>query len=224
MIWGIITAILFIITAGRFITKRWIKSANKFMGKIHKIVGLMLIVMVADHIIMTWSLRKQRPVEIYISGAVMLICSIVAVVSWACRRKLGVQWIKIHRATAIIILLCLIFHVYEGISSLSEYKKSVADITVHNIDVKGIADGTYTGDCNVGYIYAKVQVKVENGSITSVELLEHRTERGQNAESIVDNVVKEQKIDVDTVSGATNSSKVILKAVENALKGEKSNE
>jgi uncharacterized protein with FMN-binding domain len=33
----------------------------------------------------------------------------------------------------------------------------------------------------------------------------------------VDQIVSEQKIDVDAISGATNSSKVIKKAVENAL-------
>lgn len=33
-------------------------------------------------------------------------------------------------------------------------------------------------------------------------------------------IIEEQKIDVDTISGATNSSTVIKKAVENALKGE----
>ena len=34
---------------------------------------------------------------------------------------------------------------------------------------------------------------------------------------IVDNVVATQKIDVDAVSGATNSSNVIKKAIENAV-------
>lgn len=33
--------------------------------------------------------------------------------------------------------------------------------------------------------------------------------------------IEEQKIDVDVVSGATNSSTVVKKAVENALTGEK---
>lgn len=40
------------------------------------------------------------------------------------------------------------------------------------------------------------------------------------AETIIDKIIDEQKIDVDAVSGATNSSTVIKKAVENALKGE----
>ena len=44
---------------------------------------------------------------------------------------------------------------------------------------------------------------------------------GNKAETIVDDVVDKQTLDVDTVSGATVSSKVILKSIENALlKGE----
>ncbi len=45
--------------------------------------------------------------------------------------------------------------------------------------------------------------------------------RGSRAEVVVDRIIEEQKIDVDAVSGATNSSTVIKKAVENALTAEK---
>jgi len=41
--------------------------------------------------------------------------------------------------------------------------------------------------------------------------------RGKPAEAVLDNIIKEQKIKVDAVSGATNSSIVLEKAVENAL-------
>ena len=71
------------------------------------------------------------------------------------------------------------------------------------------------------FIYAKVEVTVQNGEITNINILEHRNERGKTAEVIADSIVDEQKIDVDAISGATNSSTVIKKAVENALKSRK---
>ena len=43
------------------------------------------------------------------------------------------------------------------------------------------------------------------------------TERGKTAETIIDNMVKEQKLEADAVTNATNSNKVIIKACENAL-------
>ncbi|WP_313562885.1 FMN-binding protein [Ruminiclostridium cellobioparum] len=48
--------------------------------------------------------------------------------------------------------------------------------------------------------------------------------RGAKAEAIVDKIISEQSVTVDVISGATNSSKVILKAVENALESQKDNQ
>lgn len=63
-----------------------------------------------------------------------------------------------------------------------------------------------------------MKVKVQNGTVTDIEILEHKNGRGGPAEIITDRIIEEQRIDVDAVSGATNSSIVIKKAVENALK------
>lgn len=82
-------------------------------------------------------------------------------------------------------------------------------------------DGVYVGEYDVNLIYAKVEVTVENGKITGITILEHKNEPGKSAEIVIDKIIKEQKINVDAVSGATNSSTVIKKAVEKALGGEK---
>ena len=71
------------------------------------------------------------------------------------------------------------------------------------------------------FVYAKVEVTVQNGVIAGIDILEHKNGRGSRAEVVVDRIIEEQKIEVDAVSGATNSSTVIKKAVENALTGEK---
>lgn len=63
-----------------------------------------------------------------------------------------------------------------------------------------------------------MEVTVQNGEITNINILEHRNERGIAADAITNKIVDEQKIDVDAISGATNSSTIIKKAVENALK------
>ena len=69
----------------------------------------------------------------------------------------------------------------------------------------------------MGYIYAKVRVAVKGGEIASIDLLEHRNERGAAGEGVLERIVSEQNVGVDAVSSATNSSRVIEKAVENAL-------
>ncbi len=123
----------------------------------------------------------------------------------------------------IIMLLLLVGFVW-GIlylKSVADYKKAVKGITFEDINISDIPDGVYVGEYDVNFIYAKVEVTVQNGEITNVNILEHRHERGKTAEVIADKIVGEQKIDVDAISGATNSSTVIKKAVENALKSSK---
>ncbi len=67
------------------------------------------------------------------------------------------------------------------------------------------------GEYDVDFIYAKVEVTIQNGRITTIHILEHRQERGKAAEVIADKIVDEQKIEVDAISGATNSNTVIKK-------------
>ena len=104
------------------------------------------------------------------------------------------------------------------LKSVADYRKAVRETTFEDINISDIPDGVYVGEYDVDFIYAKVEVAVQNGEITNINILEHRHERGKAAEVITDSIVDEQKVDVDAISGATNSSTVIKKAVENALK------
>lgn len=53
-----------------------------------------------------------------------------------------------------------------------------------------------------------------------IEILKHRNGKGKKAEVIIDDVIKEQSLLVDAVTGATISSRAIFKAIEDALKSE----
>lgn len=120
-------------------------------------------------------------------------------------------------AITVLFLICLIFTaVY--LKSVADYKNAVKEITLGSVDISHIPDGIYVGECDVNFVYAKVEVTVQNGKITDIAILEHKNGRGKPAEIVVDRIMEEQKIDVDATAGATNSSTVIKKAVENALK------
>ena len=121
-----------------------------------------------------------------------------------------------------IILLLLLIGLICGavyLKKVADYKRAVVETTIGEIDIADVSDGIYIGEYDVNFIYAKVEVTVEDGEIVSINILEHRHERGKAAETVIEKIIEEQKIDVDAVSGATNSSTVIKKAVENALKG-----
>lgn len=124
-----------------------------------------------------------------------------------------------------IILFVIMFPLLVGLvwgiiylKNVADYKQAVKETTFEEINISDISDGIYVGEYDVNFIYAKVEVTVQNGDITNINILEHKNERGEAAEAITNKIVNEQRIDVDTISGATNSSTVIKKAVENALK------
>ena len=85
------------------------------------------------------------------------------------------------------------------------------------------ADGVYVGSSR-GYGGAvRVQVTMENGSITEVEILgaSHETKQFlRRAKRLLTTVVEAQSWEVDAVSEATYTSRGILGAVQNALTGE----
>ena len=128
---------------------------------------------------------------------------------------------RILSFTAILLFLISLIFTAVHLKSVADYKIAVKEITFGNVDITDVPNGVYVGEYDVDFVYAKVEVTVQNGVITNIDILEHKNGRGSRAEVVVDRIIEEQKIDVDAVSGATNSSIVIKKAVENALMGEK---
>lgn len=119
--------------------------------------------------------------------------------------------------TAILVFLVVMICTAAYLKSVADYQKEVKETTLSSIDISTVPDGVYIGEYDVDFVYAKVEVTVQDKAITKIEILEHKNGRGKSAESIVNKIIEEQNIDVDAVSGATNSSTVLKKAVENAL-------
>lgn len=81
-------------------------------------------------------------------------------------------------------------------------------------------DGTYTGTGKGNGGEITVEVIVEGGNVTNVTLVSHSETPGiyEAAEKgVINNIIRTQSADVDTVTGATNSSNGIKEAVANAL-------
>lgn len=92
------------------------------------------------------------------------------------------------------------------------------DIELTEIDLSNTEDGTYIGEYKTTVIKVKVSVTVVNHEITSIELIKHDNGQGGGAVDILDDVIENQSVMVDSVAGATYSSKVILLAICDALK------
>ena len=85
------------------------------------------------------------------------------------------------------------------------------------------ADGVYVGSSRGYGGTVRVQVTMENGSITEIGILDASHETKQflrRAKRLLTTVVEAQSWEVDAVSEATYTSRGILGAVQNALTGE----
>jgi uncharacterized protein with FMN-binding domain len=125
--------------------------------------------------------------------------------------------VKILAGAAIVILAVGIYFAVNYVFQVREYKKRIADISISNVDLMKIPNGSYTGSYDAIMVGAKVQVDISDHAITNITILEHKNERGKKAEVIVNEIKAAQSLKVDTITGATNSSKVLLKSVQNAL-------
>lgn len=86
------------------------------------------------------------------------------------------------------------------------------------IDFSRVQDGTYTGYYDMLLVNAMVRATVKDGKLVKLDLLEHRYNRNFNWEPVIKQILEKQSLEVDGVSGATYSSKSIIKATERALK------
>ena len=124
-----------------------------------------------------------------------------------------------------VVVLIITIGVVAMVRELMAADKIMDAVTVNPEGIsevlQALADGQYRGEINPSkFVGATVTVTVKDHIITSIKLLEHNCLRGKPAEALTDQVVAQQTLAVDSVSGATASSKVILKAIENAIRGE----
>lgn len=98
---------------------------------------------------------------------------------------------------------------------LKEYQEAMAEM-----EGSGYEDGTYTGEAQGFGGPVSMEVVVEDGKITEVNVLSADKEDGAYftmAEDIIPAIIEAQSAEVDTISGATFSSTGIKDAVAIAL-------
>ena len=131
---------------------------------------------------------------------------------WSTRKKVIVSGAGVVVAVGVIAGAMVL-------PGMLEYQRIISTMEIRTPDLTQISDGRYNGFFDANEISADVDVVVEDHRITEIVINDHYYGREQalTAEPIIMDVVDAQSLEVDTVSGATNSSLVILKAIETAL-------
>lgn len=103
-------------------------------------------------------------------------------------------------------------------TSESEFDSSLAEIAAVQ-DASAYKDGTYYGTGKGFAGTMKVKVDISGGKIASISIVSTKDGDSyvKSASSLLDTIVEKQSTNVDTVSGATFSSRGIIAAVRSAL-------
>lgn len=88
---------------------------------------------------------------------------------------------------------------------------------VHAPPVSELADGRYAGRARCGADYA-VEAEISQGRITALHVTENRSAHyAKIAEAVTQRVLAAQAVEVDSITGATTSSRCLMLATANAL-------
>lgn len=97
--------------------------------------------------------------------------------------------------------------------------RRVRHMEIRNIDLAKVPDGAHVGTFTYSDFKYKVKTLVKFRKILHIQVLQNRdTKYAKRAEGVIPRIIKRQTPNVDVVSGATTTSKVLMKAVENSLK------
>ncbi|RDU25032.1 FMN-binding protein [Anaerosacchariphilus polymeriproducens] len=110
-----------------------------------------------------------------------------------------------------------------GWSKVSREHIEAKSLPLDGVDFNKLSDGTYIGEYEGGmykWRTNKVQVTVASGKVTDIKLISSKELSENNTYHIdlYNRVLEEQTLKVDTISGATLTSKAYLQGIENALK------
>jgi len=128
--------------------------------------------------------------------------------------------LKTRYIVLIILLILIVVGIFVFRSFVRQAEAGLEQLSSMELatpNLAAIPDGRYVGSYEAFPVKVEVAVTVSEHMIKDIELLKHRNGQGKAAEAIIDRIVEQQSVELDVVSGATYSSLVILKSVEQAL-------
>ena len=105
---------------------------------------------------------------------------------------------------------------------LQKEHKEARSLPLNAVDFARLRDGRYHGAYEGGMYRWRANacdVTVANGKVTDIQLVGSQDPGSKNTqhEALYDRVIEAQSLQVDTISGASLTSKAYLQCIENAL-------
>lgn len=131
------------------------------------------------------------------------------------RTRFGMRGaVEIAVVAAVVLAGLAVF----GLTASKELQR-IRSMPITDVSLATVADGTYRRDFTYGKrTHVAVEAVVRDHRLTGLKMLETPgTKHALLAEGVLARVLERQSLAVDVVSGATTTSKAILKAIELAL-------
>jgi uncharacterized protein with FMN-binding domain len=126
---------------------------------------------------------------------------------------------KLFLKIILSVLMVFILITVGGVFFLSRGLASGSKLVINDVKLSAVKDGIYNGKYKNGRWTNEVNLTVKDHKITNIDLVKDVLfPKPEVTKELFNNVVKEQNINVDAISGSTITSKAYLKSIENALK------
>ena len=116
-----------------------------------------------------------------------------------------------------ILLVVIVVGMGAVLLATEGQRREDRNLKIADVDIATIPDGSYLGSYR-GWNKFDVIVTVSDGKLTVIKIADDSPAKATDVTNdILRRVVSAQSLDVDAVSGATVTTKGLLKAVQNAL-------
>ena len=135
-------------------------------------------------------------------------------------REFWIRVVSLIMVVGILVGYNSVLDAREKNEEIAKLKAQVTETQSAESNDGNYKDGTYQGEAEGFGGTVAVEVKVEKGKITAIEIVSAQKEDGvylSMAKDIIPKIIEAQSTDVDTISGATFSSTGIKNASQEAL-------
>lgn len=131
------------------------------------------------------------------------------------------KWKRNLLIMCISVIIIVLVGLAAGWLFTEKERREARNVQIGEVDFKQLHAGNYVGEYAGGMYKWRantVQVTIAAQKVTAIKLLEHaENQPAASTEELFGRVIQAQSLQVDSISGATLTSKAYLKAIEDAL-------
>ena len=129
------------------------------------------------------------------------------------RSKLGS---KTLRTVLIVICVILSFIMYMHRRTRNNLKQA-AKLPFYNVQPSQVPDGTFHGKVYTKFMHVQLDVSVQEGRLTKIEIVENQGAYGKKVQPLLDEMIAQNNTVVPAIKGDEIGSIVFIACVDDAL-------